>query len=277
MSFLQPFRRIRMDKLVFIKWGGSLITDKNTPFSANYEVIDNLAHQLASLLDEYPSTHFILGHGSGSFGHTIARQFNTRAGVATIEEWRGFWEVYKAAHALNQIVLDALDRHHIAYMNFPPSITFSSVNQVPQDFSMKPLVQALHAQFLPVFFGDVVFDEVLGGSILSTEDVFLYLADLLKPDKILLAGVTNGVFSDFPQNNIRIPRITPANIGDYQSGIQGSASTDVTGGMLAKVKTMLKLVDSGLSLKVKIFSGMEEGIFKKMLEDGDSGTSIEKE
>jgi isopentenyl phosphate kinase len=42
---------------------------------------------------------------------------------------------------------------------------------------------------------------VLGGTILSTEDLFTYLAGLLHPEQILLAGNEPGVWADFPKNS----------------------------------------------------------------------------
>lgn len=55
---------------------------------------------------------------------------------------------------------------------------------------------ALANGILPVVYGDVVFDEVRGGTILSTEDLFQHLAHQLHPERVLLAGLEAGVWAD---------------------------------------------------------------------------------
>src|SRR5512143_3022207 len=94
--------------LVFLKWGGSLITDKSRPHTPRLEVLARLAQETAAALVQDPGLRLVLGHGSGSFGHVPARRYGTRSGVYTPEEWRGFTEVWKEAAALDRLVLDAL-------------------------------------------------------------------------------------------------------------------------------------------------------------------------
>lgn len=40
---------------------------------------------------------------------------------------------------------------------------------------------ALKAKIVPVIHGDVAFDEELGGTVASTEDIFAYLAREMAP------------------------------------------------------------------------------------------------
>jgi isopentenyl phosphate kinase len=60
-----------------------------------------------------------------------------------------------------------------------------------------PIRMALSSRMVPVIFGDVVFDEIRGGTILSTESLFGYLVRALNPERILLAGFRIRV-RDFP-------------------------------------------------------------------------------
>ncbi len=66
---------------------------------------------------------------------------------------------------------------------------------------------------LPVVHGDVAFDEALGGTILSTEDVFAFLAEHLSPTRILLAGIEAGVWEDFPARTKLVKQIQ---LSDYE-------------------------------------------------------------
>ena len=116
--------------------------------------------------------------------------------------------------------------------------------------------------------------EETGGTILSTEDLFMHLCHAL-PEKprILLAGLEEGVWQDFPQKTKLIGKIHASEI-DNERFIGGSASTDVTGGMYEKVRIMKELVRKDQALSVSIFSGERTGNITKELKNIPTGTSI---
>ncbi|HNT75017.1 MAG TPA: uridylate kinase, partial [Anaerolineae bacterium] len=78
------------EKLVFVKLGGSLITDKRERATLRSGVLPRMAHELREALTASPDLRVLLGHGSGSFGHWEAKRYGTRQGVTTTEQWRGF-------------------------------------------------------------------------------------------------------------------------------------------------------------------------------------------
>ncbi len=133
---------------------------------------------------------------------------------------------------------------------------------------------ALAAGMVPVIFGDVVFDEVRGGTILSTENLFSYLVKALAPDRVLLAGLEEAVWEDFPARTRRIQQITPRTFEEIRHGVGGSAAADVTGGMEAKVREMLDLVQENPGLKIQIFSGTQPGNLVRALMGETLGTEI---
>ena len=113
-----------MNDLVFIKWGGSLITNKNQPMTPRKKIIQELSNELANIIRYHEDTKFILGHGSGSFGHSVAKSYDTRSGVSSPEQWHGFSNVWHAAHELNNMVMNSLFEAGISSLAFPPSSTF---------------------------------------------------------------------------------------------------------------------------------------------------------
>jgi len=265
-----------MDKhLAFLKLGGSLITDKNKPSTALPECIDRIAGEIATAREQVPGFRLLLGHGSGSFGHTPAKKYNTRAGVSTREEWSGFAEVWQKARALNQVVTESLTSAGLPVIAISPSSTVTARKGKVLSWDISPITGALNAGLIPVVFGDVVFDTELGGTILSTEEIFYHLAGLLEPARILIAGIEAAIYADFPQNTIVIPEITPQTYPALLEKIRPSAYTDVTGGMAAKASSLVTLAEQLPGLQAWVFSGVEPGsIFQALVNLPLTGTLI---
>jgi isopentenyl phosphate kinase len=159
-------------------------------------------------------------------------------------------------------------------VSFPPSASVVADNRRIKKWDLTPLISALDNQLIPVVYGDVIFDSRLGGTILSTEDLFVYLALKLKPRMILLAGEDQGVWEDYPACRKLIPEISPTVYPSLVEKITSSEAPDVTGGMQEKVKQMLKLIQEIPDLEVVIFSGKEKGNLIKAFNGEAFGTRI---
>ena len=263
-----------MTHLIFLKLGGSLITDKYSPHTANLEVIHFLAEEIRAGIESDPGLQILLGHGSGSFGHIPASRYHTRQGVHTVEEWRGFAEVWSEASALNRLVVDQMTNAGLPVVAFPPSAGLISVSGQVDQWNIAPILSALEHDLLPVIYGDVVFDRILGGTIFSTEQLFSFLASELHPDRILIAGVEPGVWADYPACTKLIAEITPAAYPELSEKLFPSNAVDVTGGMASKVQDMVKLVSEVPHIQVTIFNPSEPGSLGKAIRGDGVGTTI---
>jgi len=266
-----------MNELVFLKLGGSLITDKTRPYTARPQTLARLAAEVATALRQNPGLHLVLGHGSGSFGHTAAKEYRTREGLPQPDSqryWQGFAEVWYQAAQLNRLVMGALHTAKIAALALSPAASVTAHNGQISAWDLTPLKSALQAGLVPVIYGDVIFDAVRGGTILSTEDLFVYLARHLRPNRILLAGLEAGVWADFPARTRLLNEIRPEVLEMNRSGFGSVAGADVTGGMLAKVEQMLALVQELHFLQVYIFSGEVHRAVEQTLTGEPSGTVI---
>jgi isopentenyl phosphate kinase len=248
--------------MIFIKLGGSLITDKHQPRTPRPTVLARLMREIAAARAARPELALVLGHGSGSFGHVEGKTYRTREGVHSAEEWQGFAKVQAAAGLLNYVVLEAARAAGLPVVNFPPSASAICRDGELAALAVAPIRNALEHGLVPVVFGDVAVDEIRGGTIVSTEDVFRFLAPRLQPGRILLAGIEPGVRTHWPDGDI-LDKLTPAT---PLSGVAGSQAADVTGGMLSKVQEMLALASCMPELEVLIFSGVEPGQVQAALE-----------
>jgi isopentenyl phosphate kinase len=248
-----------MDKLtvshsdvVFLKLGGSLITDKTRAYTPRPDIIRHLANDVHQALDTHPDLRLLIGHGSGSFGHWAAKPHGTRQGVHTSAQWRGYAEVAAAAARLNRIVTDTFLKADVPALSIQPSASARCHDYTLTYLDTRPIHAAFGQGLVPLVHGDVALDDVHGGTIISTEDIFLYLTDELHPARILLLGEVDGVLA--PDGNV-VPFITPDNFPTLQQALAGSAGVDVTGGMLDKVTRMVQLIQHHPKTSVLILPG----------------------
>jgi isopentenyl phosphate kinase len=251
-------------ELVFVKLGGSVITDKTRPETARPDVIRRLADEIAAARAARPdqALRLVLGHGSGSFGHVLARRYGTRHGVQGAEAWHGFARVAAVAARLNHIVTGHLLAAGLPAWSLQPSASIRCRDGQLLSLQTAPLEEALARGLVPLVYGDVALDETRGGTIISTEQIFAYLARRLQPARLILVGVADGVFEADPLRDPAarpVPYITPANWLAIRTLLGGSHATDVTGGMAAKVQILVELVSELPGLTAHLLSGERPG------------------
>jgi isopentenyl phosphate kinase len=252
---------------IFIKLGGSLITDKRRERRARRRVIRRLAEEIREALQERPGLRILVGHGSGSFGHAAAARTRIHEGISRPEDWWGFAEVALAAAELHMHVRRAFHAAGLPALSIPPSAVAEAAGGIPIDFEARAFQRAWEAGLIPLTGGDVVFDRERGATILSTEAVFDALLEVLRPTRILLVGEVAGVLADGPEGHQLIPHLTPAQFREIIPAIEGSHGIDVTGGMRAKLEMALRWAERDPLLEVWIFSGRRPGALRDALRD----------
>jgi isopentenyl phosphate kinase len=272
--------RSQSGERVFVKLGGSIITDKRCPSTPRPDLIARLALELKAALEERPDLRVVLGHGSGSFGHIVGAKYHIREGLAEGQSWWGYAATGAAAAQLNRIVADAFLGVGVPVLTVPPSALAWCRNGQLVAMDVRPIGEALRHGLVPLVYGDVALDEKRGCTIVSTEQVFAYLAQFMRPARMVLVGEVDGVYDDDPLVNpdaARIPRITPDTLERFQAQLGGSHGVDVTGGMLAKVREMVTLVAQGRTGCVQLISGRHEGALTRVLQNAalGEGTLIE--
>jgi isopentenyl phosphate kinase len=257
-----------VSELVFLKLGGSLITDKTRYETPRPAVITRLAKEIQAALKARPDLQLVLGHGSGSFGHFVADRYKVAQGH--LEDWRGYAETGAAAQRLNRLVVDALLAEGVHVVSLQPSASARCHHGELIEMAMGPIAELLGHGLVPLVYGDVALDDELGCTIISTEQIFLYLARSLRPQRVIVAGEVAGVFSGDPKRDtiVRlIPEITSRNLHNVEEMLTTSFSVDVTGGMLSKVQLLFQLVAEEPTLQARIITGRRNQLVERVLVD----------
>ncbi|MCS7136598.1 MAG: isopentenyl phosphate kinase [Nitrososphaerota archaeon] len=241
-----------MGKLIVIKLGGSVITNKHEPFSFNREVVLRIGKELKS---SWP-TPLIIVHGGGSFGHPIADAYDIKKGYQRAEQLKGFMETVNAMRRLNNLVVSALSDANLPVIGIPPSCTVITNNGDIETCNFDPVFSAMEIGLIPVMYGDAVFDRKLKFTILSGDTLASYIAMRLKAKQLIFAVDVDGVYG-FDREASQRFLIEELNEKIHMSIKYEPTEGDVTGGMFYKVEEALAAARHGV--EVYIINGLVPG------------------
>ncbi len=231
--------------LIFIKLGGSIITDKRKPYTVRMNVIKRLAKEMHEAREKCKNLKLIVGHGGGSFPHISASKYKTNEGIINEESIKGISIVENDASKLNRIVVQELINAGENAVSIQPFAVAIAKNGKIIRWDITTIKEVLKYNLLPVVYGDVCMDVKKGCCIISTEEIFDYLSKKLHPKKIIMVGETDGVYDDKGKT---IKLITKSNFKKIKKFLAGSGGiADVTGGMLHKIEKALSFSKSGIT------------------------------
>ena len=261
-----------MKRLVLIKLGGSLITDKVGESQPRMEVMRRLGEEIAEALPELDE-NLLLGHGSGSFGHVAAARHGVGRGPLPRSSAFGASETAYVARQLHAMVCSSLLEAELAPFSWSPSSGMVARAGRPVSADIRPLLAALDFDQIPVVYGDVVMDREWGASICSTESIFRYLIGRFARSgrpvgRVLWLGATDGIY-DRAGKPVR--EVRAGEYGRVRRMIGDTAGTDVTGGMALRLQAAQQLARRGV--ESWLLDGNTPGVLRQaLLGRGDSGT-----
>jgi len=252
-----------------LKLGGSILCDKNVPYSINWENLENIAIEIKEALEQYKkegkTLKLIVVHGGGSFGHPVAKKYIKEGKF--VDMGKGYWEIQKAMRKFNNIVIEELQNFEIPAVSIQASsfITFDKNSSL--HFDTNTIEKMLENGLIPVIHGDIVIDEKTDNyKIFSGDHALPFLSKKLNPDLSLHASDVDGVWdTEFKT----IEKIDSTNIEEVLKSLKPSNKEDVTGGMYLKVMECYNL-----GVKTIIFNGNKKRNIYNALLKNVKGTSI---
>ena len=226
------------DDLTILKLGGSVITDKDSPETVDDDALDGAISAIADsgVVDGDDGTaELLIVHGGGSFGHVHAADH----GVSTTEgthDPAAVTAIHGAMKRLNSVVVDRLQAAGVPAVPVHPLST--AARDADAGLSLPTAaVAGLRAEgFVPVLHGDVVAHAGKGVTVLSGDELVTGVAERLGASRVGLCSTVPGVLDS---DDTVIESIT--DFESVASALGDSESTDVSGGMAAKVRELLAL------------------------------------
>lgn len=240
---------MRGESLAVLKIGGSVITVKDKALTPNNSAIRRLAKEIA----DSRFSPLIIVHGGGSFGHPIAAKYGIAEGFKDENQMVGFSETHNAMVKLNMLVVEALlDEGLPAFSMAPSSLIITRGGRI-QHIYRDPLEQALKFGFMPVLYGDAVFDYDMGFTVLSGDQILSRLATEFGAERIIIGVDVDGIYTVDPKINPKaqlITRLTLNELVNLIDRIGVSRSIDVTGGMMGKIRELMAPAMNGVNILI---------------------------
>lgn len=255
-----------MGELVFLKLGGSLITDEYRYETPRPAAIARAAREIMAALQARPDLQLVLGHGSGSFGHFIADKYHLREG--NLQDWRGYAEVAAGAQRLNRLVTDTMLAEGLRAVSLQPSASARCHNGELVEMAVEPLAEMLRRGLMPIVYDDVAIDDQRGCTFISCEEILAHLARRLYPARVIIADEAAGIYSGDPQRDavVRlIPEINARNYEQIERTLATSFGTEVDGGTLRQVRLWFQLVQEQPKLVVQVLTGRRSRLIERAL------------
>ncbi len=254
--------------ITIVKIAGAVITKKESkkPKTNNSNI-----RAIAKILKDFNSP-YVLVHGSGSFGHPLAKKTGVDKTVISQEQLLAFAQIQELQNRLNYIFCDALMGSGIPA--FPAQASSHTILERGRLAKMETeaLFGLIKLNMVPVVYGVPAFDRIWGSAILSYDQIATYIAKQLKAIRIIEVEDVEGIFTANPKTNKNaelIPLINEKNCQEVRNCLSGSTAPDVTGGMKQKYIELLDAAKNGIVCQI-----VDLKHFKAALENQPCGTII---
>jgi len=173
--------RLKLDEILILKLGGSLLTDKSKPFSLREKVLNDTIQQIVD-----SKKKLILIHGGGSFGHPVAKDYNISNGINPNIQNQifGLAKTHDVMNQLNSKIIKTLLEKNFPAITIQPSSIFMTSAKKISTRAFDVIETALDLGILPVLYGDIILDSNSSFSIISGDQIILEICKILKNFKI---------------------------------------------------------------------------------------------
>ncbi|MHA1467444.1 MAG: isopentenyl phosphate kinase [Promethearchaeota archaeon] len=262
--------------IVLLKLGGSLLTDKDKPFSIREDVVKSAIQQIIDA-----NKQLILIHGGGSFGHPLAKEYSISEGINSSipHQILGLTKTHQSMNNFNSYLVDLFLEKKYPALSIQASSIFIKDSLKISTQSIDIIETALDLNILPILYGDIILDKQGSFSIISGDQIIFELCENLKKyqiSKVIFVMETDGIYindKDPNQKNVKLATklylrdLENLNLADLGQKI------DVTGGIQGKINSIKEICK--YNIPVQLLNGLKEGyIFKSLKNEMINCTNI---
>ncbi len=263
------------EPIIIIKFGGSILTDKNTPYSIRNKVIESLISQISDNCRTSNQPKLIIIHGAGSFGHPIACSYSIQYGLNQNipNQTLGLAKTHQSVKNLNSKIVDGFLRRDIPVLSLTTSSVFFQRESILKFMGINQIDSLLDLGIIPILFGDILLHDKADFSILSGDRVIYEICKSLTSsinskyeiDKIIFCFDQDGIIISNAEkdseviHNIKLKDLELLSLKNFKESI------DVTGDIRGKLNEIKKICELGIP--VQLINGLKPNLLIKALKN----------
>jgi len=266
---------MKNESIYILKMGGSLITNKNEPFSLRKKTLRNVVSEIIA-----SGKKIIIIHGGGAFGHPTAKKYDINSGknLSIENQIYGLAKTHSVMTELNKYVVDEFIKKEIPAMSIQTSCIFIQDLVKGIELNADIIKLLLDLGIIPILYGDILLNRNGDFSIISGDTIILKLCESLgnlQLSKVIFAMEEDGLYIEIPETGeitlaerIEYEQINTLNLANLGKKI------DITGGITIKLNNIKKILNLGIP--VQLVNGLkEDNIEKALIHENVKGTCFE--
>ena len=262
------------EDLIVLKLGGSLLTDKSTPYKLRENVIKAVAAEIKECVDLGLVNNLVIVHGVGSFGHPPVIKYNLHKGFRNKDQLISMSETQQIVNELRKAIAITFIEEGVPInlMHASSMIVGDKVRII--DHAFTSLEGFLSLGMVPLIGGDMMYDNRMGFSVCSGDQLAVVLSRALHAKQLLFATDVLGVFDKDPKSEEHAQLLREININEIEQLLSETSETakiDASGKMQGKLRSLISIKDLiQEGLEVVIFSMNKKGVLKNFLKGQES-------
>jgi len=254
--------------LVF-KLGGSLLTDKSTPYTLREDVIKSVAVEIKECIDLGLIKNLVIVHGVGSCGHHPVLKYNLHKGFRNKDQLISMSKTQQIVNIFRKTIAKTFLEEGIPINLMHASSMVVGTKMVITDYTFNSLQGFLSLGMVPLIGGDMMYDTSMGFSVCGGDQLAVVLSRVLRANRLLFATDVAGVFDKDPKLGEHAQLLREININEVEhllSKASESPKTDASGKMRGKLHSLTSIKDLiREGLDVAILSMNKKGVLTNYL------------
>lgn len=252
-------------EVLLLKLGGSLLTDKNIPFSIREDVVKSAVQQIIDANEK-----LILIHGGGSFGHPLAKKYRISEGVndSIPDQILGLTETHQSMNKFNSYLIKLFLAKKYPTLSIQASSIFIKDSENISTHSINVIETALDLNILPILYGDIILDKQGSFSIISGDQIIFQLCENLtkyRVSKVIFTMETDGIFVNDTEKKTKLATELSLTELDFLDLADLGQKIDVTGGIRGKINSIKRICK--YNVPVQLINGLKDRYIYKSLKN----------
>jgi len=262
------------EKILVFKLGGSLLTDKSTPYTLREDIIKAVAVEIKECIDLGLIKSLVIVHGVGSFGHPPVLKYNLHKGFRTKDQLISMSKTQQIVNELRKAIAITFTEEGVPINLMHASSMVVGSKMVITDHAFTSLKGFLSLGMVPLIGGDMMYDTSMGFSVCGGDQLAVIISRALHANQLLFATDVVGVFDKDPKLGEHAQLLREINVNEVEqllSKTSDTAKTDASGKMRGKLRSLISIKDLiQEGLEVAILSMNKKGVLKNYLKGQES-------